>query len=806
LQEQVEHLREQVQLFHERTAHVEKVDMLKKKRIWVEYSEARDVFQEKKAMLDKVIRDLKEAEKSVQPARDRLVEKEEAFKSHESQISAVSKNLAQIKKVGHTNMMKNTAIEREIKEVEHQLEGIKSSEAQRKQKIGSLKNEIVTIHDKLKSPPAANADSIDSKIRSLNLNKTSLQEELDHQDQDKRKLQQERYGIERLLHERQENLQRLDNVRSKKLAFLQKFEEDTFKALSWLNENRHLFRGHFYEPICMEIKIKHPQYASMVESCLSRQALTSFVFEDAHDYDIFLSAVADTQKLNVNVILLKQYSLNLYQPQEPLSLLKTFGFEYYFLDVIEAPEAVLCALCENFKLHLVPLSTKAVQFAQVDQRTSLRKYISAGFLYEVNRDKKTNAPAAVLSRSVKNARFFGDQEAISDAELNRIKEDILQARQNLNSLQQREALAASNETRVEEKLRSLESEMRKLVSDREQIKKQHADYAGLQRLIMRCEEELQGLLSQKTIIEQQEILKEKRLSLMQQLPVLLQENATLMSSCTEIFQKKIVLYLSLFQSQQEVQSLRSELVELEESLEQFRIDFTRGIYLFLYYLNLLYLADTAYQKAKGVAKNLLTAAKQTGGNPDTLKDAFCKLPDTIPEIDEMIERETTQSELQLNISARVLDDCSEKEHALDQLNTAIVAQEEMRQSSVDEMVLVESEWIPKIESLVQKINGRFSKFFSFMQFVGEVRLRKGKVASEESSLERDNAALKDSKDYDAWGIEILVKFRQEESLHLLDNERQSGGERSVSTILYLMALQDFSISPFRVVDEINQGT
>ena len=40
---------------------------------------------------------------------------------------------------------------------------------------------------------------------------------------------------------------------------------------------------------------------------------------------------------------------------------------------------------------------------------------------------------------------------------------------------------------------------------------------------------------------------------------------------------------------------------------------------------------------------------------------------------------------------------------------------------------------------------------------------------------------------------------------ILDAHRQSGGERSVSTIFYLMALQSLARSPFRVVDEINQG-
>lgn len=39
----------------------------------------------------------------------------------------------------------------------------------------------------------------------------------------------------------------------------------------------------------------------------------------------------------------------------------------------------------------------------------------------------------------------------------------------------------------------------------------------------------------------------------------------------------------------------------------------------------------------------------------------------------------------------------------------------------------------------------------------------------------------------------------------MTGQRQSGGERAVSTILYLMALQNVAKSPFRVVDEINQG-
>merc|ERR1739845_91077 len=56
-----------------------------------------------------------------------------------------------------------------------------------------------------------------------------------------------------------------------------------------------------------------------------------------------------------------------------------------------------------------------------------------------------------------------------------------------------------------------------------------------------------------------------------------------------------------------------------------------------------------------------------------------------------------------------------------------------------------------------------------------------------------------------WGIDIRVKFRSESDLQVLSARVHSGGERSVSTIMYLMSLQDLMVSPFRCVDEINQG-
>eukprot|EP01127_Copromyxa_protea_P014444 TRINITY_DN4020_c0_g1_i1.p1 TRINITY_DN4020_c0_g1~~TRINITY_DN4020_c0_g1_i1.p1 ORF type:complete len:175 (-),score=36.34 TRINITY_DN4020_c0_g1_i1:161-685(-) len=61
------------------------------------------------------------------------------------------------------------------------------------------------------------------------------------------------------------------------------------------------------------------------------------------------------------------------------------------------------------------------------------------------------------------------------------------------------------------------------------------------------------------------------------------------------------------------------------------------------------------------------------------------------------------------------------------------------------------------------------------------------------------------EDYSNWGIQIKVKFRDANPLAILDAHVQSGGERSVATMLYLISMQDLTECPFRLVDEINQG-
>jgi len=96
------------------------------------------------------------------------------------------------------------------------------------------------------------------------------------------------------------------------------------------------------------------------------------------------------------------------------------------------------------------------------------------------------------------------------------------------------------------------------------------------------------------------------------------------------------------------------------------------------------------------------------------------------------------------------------------------------------------EWCEKAGNVISKLNSLFVTFMAELSYQGEVSfVQTGTI--------------------DNYEVGMRVAFRNNEDMVALTAQRQSGGEKSVATIMYLMALQGLTTSPFRVVDEINQG-
>ncbi|XP_022718612.1 structural maintenance of chromosomes protein 5 isoform X5 [Durio zibethinus] len=170
-----------------------------------------------------------------------------------------------------------------------------------------------------------------------------------------------------------------------------------------------------------------------------------------------------------------------------------------------------------------------------------------------------------------------------------------------------------------------------------------------------------------------------------------------------------------------------------------------------------------------------------------LEKLFLEMPTTIEELEAAIQDNISQANSIVFLNRNILQEYEDRQHQIEAISAKLDADNKELQRCLAEIDALKGNWLPTLRNLVSQINETFSRNFQEMAVAGEVSL-------DEHDM-----------DFDQFGVLVKVKFRQAGQLQVLSAHHQSGGERSVSTILYLVSLQDLTNCPFRVVDEINQG-
>lgn len=170
------------------------------------------------------------------------------------------------------------------------------------------------------------------------------------------------------------------------------------------------------------------------------------------------------------------------------------------------------------------------------------------------------------------------------------------------------------------------------------------------------------------------------------------------------------------------------------------------------------------------------------------REAFEHYSDDVEELAELAQMKGGEAEGIQVSNPNAMHEYQHRKEKMDELERKL----QTRKSSIEEKERNVSElkdaWLPQLRGLVSKLDKCFSENFRKIGGRGGIEL------------------VEDGHDnFDKFRIDIKVAFRDSEDMHKLDGHRQSGGERSVSTMLYIIALQNLTKSPFRVVDEINQG-
>ncbi|TRY71410.1 hypothetical protein DNTS_013707, partial [Danionella cerebrum] len=344
-----------VDRYYLKKRHLDMIQMLEKKKPWVEYETARKELTELKKEREVAKRTLRSLTESQEPMMTRI-------RSVESQLKPIDQQMKEL-----TNKIKDASLKckqkhdqlelrnKEVDDIRQELSLKQMEEADRQKRIGHTKLMIRDLQKELEN--MGSIEDVTPHIEAINTELRSIQEEkakLESEKSDLRRDKDEAHGDFARMQNRLRSLNDQINIKEEKLR--SRFR-DTHTALMWLRNNRDIFGGNVHEPMMLVINVRDARHAKYIESHIPVNDLRAFVFQRQEDMDRFMTEVRDKQKLRVNSVIAPSESCSQQPPSRPLECLKNYGFFSYLRELFDAPEEVMSYLCFQYKVNDVPVGT-----------------------------------------------------------------------------------------------------------------------------------------------------------------------------------------------------------------------------------------------------------------------------------------------------------------------------------------------------------------------------------------------------------------------------------------------------------------
>ncbi|XP_011912072.1 PREDICTED: structural maintenance of chromosomes protein 5 isoform X3 [Cercocebus atys] len=757
-----ERYKQDVERFYERKRHLDLIEMLEAKRPWVEYENVRQEYEEVKLVRDRV--------------------KEEVRKLKEGQIP-ITRRIEEMENDRHSL---EARIKEKIEEIQQALTVKQNEELDRQRRISNTRKMIEDLQNELKTTENCEnlqpqIDAITNDLRRIQDEKALCEGEIIDKRRERETLEKEKKSVD-------DHIVRFDNLMNQKEDKLRQRFRDTYDAVLWLRSNRDKFKQRVCEPIMLTINMKDNKNAKYIENHIPSNDLRAFVFESQEDMEVFLKEVRDNKKLRVNAVIAPKSSYADKAPSRSLNELKQYGFFSYLRELFDAPDPVMSYLCCQYHIHEVPVGTEKTRerIERVIQETRLKQIYTAEEKYVVKTSFYSNKIIS-SNTSLKVAQFL---TVTVDLEQRRhLEEQLKEISRKLQAVDSRLIALRETSKHLEHKdneLRQKKKELLERKTKKRQLEQKISSKLGSLKLM---EQDTCNLEEE----ERKASTKIKEINV--QKAKLVTELTNLIKICTSLHIQKVDLILQNTTVISEKNKLESDYMAASSQLrltEQHFIELDENRQ------RLLQKCKELMKRARQVcnlgAEQTLPQEYQTqvptipNGHNSSLPMVFQDLPNTLDEIDALLTEERSRASCFTGLNPTIVQEYTKREEEIEQLTEELKGKKVELDQYRENISQVKERWLNPLKELVEKINEKFSNFFSSMQCAGEVDLH-----------------TENEEDYDKYGIRIRVKFRSSTQLHELTPHHQSGGERSVSTMLYLMALQELNRCPFRVVDEINQG-
>ncbi|XP_069633135.1 structural maintenance of chromosomes protein 5 isoform X3 [Haliaeetus albicilla] len=705
MRQRLERYKQDVERYHERKRHLDLIEMLERKRPWVEYENVRQQHEEVKQSRDQAKEELKNLKEMQFPVKKKIQETEEYFKNLDIKIRDKA---SEIKDVSQKCKQKQDALEmkdKQIEEIHQALRMKKDEEMDRQVKIHNTQKMIEEWKNEL-STMAVSAD-LQPQTDAVNNELKKLQEERANIDSDISDLTAEKMNQKREEKRITDRLGQLNNIMNMKEENLKGKFRDTHSALMWLRNNKDKFKKKVCEPMMLEINMKDNRHAKYVENHISSNDMRAFVFESQEDMEKFLVEMRDHQKLRVNAVCAPAESHAESLPSRPIEELHRYGFFSYLRELFDAPHPVMSYLCSQYHVHDVPVGTEKTRnmIERVIQETKLRQIYTAEEKYIVKVSAYTNL-TFTTNTSLREAQFL--TSSVDTDERRQLENEQQDINNTLKSLDMHLTTLFERQKHLEHRdneLRQRKKELLERGNRRRQLEsKIGVKYDSLRQL----EEDAISLEDE----YQQANVKIKEINT--QKARLVTELMHHIKNCISLNILKADLVLQSTTVAAEKNRLESECnegsVQLRAAEQRFcELDERKRL--------LTENCKELLKKAQQVCK--LSPDQRL---PKEFQTAFQALPTTLEEIDAFLNEEKTRASCFTGLNASVVEEYNKQIEEIQQLTEYLEEKKKELDNYKQNISQVKERWLNPLKKLIEQINGKFSNFFSSMQCVGEVDL------------------------------------------------------------------------------------
>ena len=748
----------------------EKIEQYEKKIPWIQFQNEKEELRALKKELHQEVLLYKESKQSIAPLEEEIRQ----LKRQKSSSGKAKENFNNIKDSYISSSKELFQLEQKYQSNKNKLSLIKKDKEDNQKNIQKLNVVLEHTSRKINS-----ADSM--SMEELNEKRKSLQKKMQQINVDVTEIRTRKEEIERKVKRKN---QRAGEINSKIQAFqnqknrlLRHIEQhlrraDVVQVYKYIKDNKSMFLGEVYGPICIEVSFDDPRNANILQMVVENHILYSFLVMEKSDFNQIIHYLQENDLNQITVLRAGNQDLIHSQRRTPPNLEK-YGFPKYVDQLFQAPEAVKEMLVNIAGLNLIPVGRGKEAQNNIDYLTenvfrmnSINRYFINDLFYRIYlpRGKGRQTISSVPTRPSNIWR-----ETLSSSE------DIKNLTEKLNSIKDKISNYKNQISETEDEIKGFNKEQSDIANQLKDIKSKIQEKNAMESKLKQVSEKIKALTDDLKKLDKKE----------QQYPKLMVDYVT---KKFKIIQKNTQILEKLIEAGKELDKITSKdvtvnlkLQELEERLEQERQNYH------LQEKRLLELNEEKTRK-KAQVDRLQKEAQKKCPLTDENKKMLAELPADLDILNSELTRAKARyasiSQIDPTVATRFAQTEKDRDSTQDQYN-------QIKQNFEILFPQIESrfnEWKQSVSNNVKIINDAFQKLMETCEYRGEVQLDY------------------DDKDrIETYKLNILVAFNRVSKLNVLSSTRQSGGEKSVTTLLYLLALQDCTRFPFRVVDEINQG-